>query len=70
MMGYHYGGWGWVVMSLMMLLFWGGLIGLAVWAVLASRRDRRAPEDVLAHRFARGEITDEEFVRSRDLLTR
>lgn len=70
MMGYHYGGWGGrVAMSVMMVVFWGGLIGLGVWAVLASRRDRRAPEQVLADRFARGEITEDEFVHDRDLLT-
>lgn len=63
MMGYHYGGW--FAMALMMVFFWGGLAGLAAWAVLHGRR---APEQVLAERFARGEITEDEFVRDRDLL--
>lgn len=45
-------------------LFWAALIGLAVWLVL-RRRDRRGPLDpareVLAERFARGELSAEEY---------
>lgn len=70
MMGYHYGGGGgWIAMSAMMLMVWGSLAGLVVWAVLTQRRDRREPGQVLADRFARGEITEDEFARSRDVLT-
>ena len=38
---YYDGSWGggqWLVMSLMMLLFWGSLVALIVWAVRSSRR--------------------------------
>jgi hypothetical protein len=37
---YYDGSWGgqWLVMILMMLLFWGGLAALIVWAVRSSRR--------------------------------
>ena len=75
------GGWGagdWMAMSLMMFVVWGGLIALVVW--LAGRfRDNpphtsgsrpTAPDadQVLAERFARGEIDADEFTRRRELL--
>lgn len=81
MMGWN-GDWGvgsWIAMSLMMLLFWGGLIVLVVWLVRSSRDDRSADrlieptergEQVLAERFARGEIDEKEFIHRRDLLHR
>jgi putative membrane protein len=47
------------------LLFWAALIGTAVWLVV-RRRDRRADpldraREVLAERYARGELTGEEY---------
>ena len=47
------------------LLFWAALIGTGVWLV-ARRRDRRhdpldRAREVLAERFARGELTGEEY---------
>ena len=72
-------GWGgWVVMSLMMVLFWGALIfgGIAVWKAL-SRDDRSAgrtgdaqstPERLLDERFARGEIDEDDYTHRRELL--
>jgi putative membrane protein len=81
MMWWDHGGWGagdWVAMSLMMVVFWGGLVALVVWLVRSFRDDRdRTPdvpsptqhaEELLAERFARGEIDGEEFTRSRELL--
>jgi putative membrane protein len=81
MMWWDGGGWGpggWFLMSLMMILFWGGLIALAVWVVRAVRTDHDAiqaapsskatPVEVLARRFAHGEIDEDEFKRGRDLL--
>jgi putative membrane protein len=71
-------GWaGWVGMVLMMVLFWGGLIALTVWAVRSFARPTkeqgsRAPSsgavDILEERFARGEIDREEFERRRGVL--
>lgn len=69
----------WLAMSLMMLMmvaFWGGLVALVVWLVRGSRDEgRREPpveparaDEVLAQRFARGEIDEEEFTRRRELL--
>lgn len=67
----HGWGWGdWLAMSLMMLAFWGLVIGLIVWLIRttssSSSRQGGAPpplrtEDVLAERFARGEIDEVEY---------
>ena len=73
------GGWGWggwLVMTISMLLFWGALIALAVWAIrqLAAPRDRDRGERpasalaILEERYARGEIDREEFERRRAVL--
>ncbi len=65
-------GWGgWLAMSLMMVVFWGLIIALVVWAV---RQFRPTPEhrssalSVLEERFARGEIDREEFDQRRAVL--
>lgn len=79
MMWWGDGGWGvggWIMMSLMMVVFWGGLIALAVLLVNALRSDqprstparRSDAEALLAERFARGEIDEEEFTRRREVL--
>lgn len=63
-------GWaGWLVMVLFMLVFWGGLIVLAVWAIRSfspgrGERSTNPPGGAMAileERFARGEIDREEF---------
>ena len=76
--GGDWGAWDWTVMTLMMLLFWGGLIALVVYLARAgggrgSRgiRASSAPatlDEVLAERFARGEIDEDEFIRRRAVL--
>jgi putative membrane protein len=53
-------------MIVWMVVFWGGLIALIVWGVvkLAGRGDsptKRNPLDTAKERYARGEITREEF---------
>lgn len=77
MMGWYDGGWGWggwLAMTLMMLVFWGGLVAVVVALVRSSRppdsrpdpsRDARA---ILDERFARGDIDEEEYRRRRDVL--
>jgi putative membrane protein len=68
-----FGGFG----MLLMVLFWGALIALAVWAVLRfSRSDTAAPTrvennplDLAKERYARGEIGKEEFYRIKKDLT-
>lgn len=72
-MYYGFGGWGWLWMSLMMVLFWGGLIALVVWLIRATAnpRGRRADDDadeVLRRRLAAGEITPDEYEKTRKLL--
>lgn len=69
-----WGAWDWTAMTLMMLLFWGGLIALVVFLARAGGRTSRdsqaptTPEEVLAQRFARGEIDEDEFTRRRQVL--
>ena len=72
-------GWNWWVMGLMMLLFWGGLVVLAVLLVrglfpgggqLPSGPAGHEPtaRQILDQRYARGEITREQFEQmKRDL---
>ena len=74
---FHTGdGMGWWMLwgGLMMLLFWGAIIALIVWAIQAlTRREtgptqppqsgaaRPTPLDIAAERYARGDISREEF---------
>ncbi len=78
MMWYWGGGgvqwWGWLLMSLGMVAFWG-LVIWAVWYLATSltqsshpiRRPREA-KHILDERLARGEIDAEEYRRLRDLM--
>jgi putative membrane protein len=81
MMRFHDGDWSggdWLAMTSMMLLFWAVLIGLVVWALrnLDNERQRpgsersstASPDVILAERYARGEIDEEEFRRRREFL--
>ena len=52
--------------GLWMILFWGGVIALIVWVIkkLTERSDsspRHNPLDAAKERYARGEITREQF---------
>ena len=68
MMWWNFGwGWGgWLGMTLLMLVFWGALIWLISTLVgNGSGKDTPPPrqaEDVLAERFARGEIGQAEYL--------
>jgi putative membrane protein len=67
---YHYGSdgsnaWWWMVPMMLVFLV---AVGVVVWALLNTNRSQRppgpqapSPEDVLAHRFARGEIDTAEY---------
>jgi putative membrane protein len=73
MMGmYGFGPWMWLFGTLTMLLFWGGLIALAVWAVRqfggTSRPAAEDPMAILRRRLAAGEITQEQFEQARRAL--
>ncbi len=67
-------GWWMLWGGLMMVLFWGAIIALIVWAIQGvTRRESgqiqppqtgpsvRAPLDIAKERYARGDITREEF---------
>jgi len=50
----------------LMLLFWGGIIGLAVWGILRLTRHsdkRNGALEMAGERYAKGEISKEEFDR-------
>jgi len=80
-MGWHYG-WGhphsWVgvlFMVVAMVLFWGGLITLALLVLkrFVPKQGERArtsssAQEILAERFAKGEIDEEEYLHRRDIL--
>lgn len=65
-----WGWWGWLGMTVGMVVFWG----LLIWGVLTligypgRGAERRSPEDVLADRFAHGEIDADEYRRRLDVL--
>lgn len=75
---HNMGWWGWAGMGVGMVLFWAlliaGIVALIVYTT-GDRRDRHipsdttsaaSPEQILAARFARGEINETEY---RDRLT-
>jgi putative membrane protein len=75
--GVFYGGFGWLPMVIVSLIFWA-LVVVAVIAVIRAWRhagpretgDPESPERILARRFARGEIDEEEYHRRLDALRR
>ena len=66
---WHYAegmGWWMVFGGIWMFIFWGGLIALIVWGItkLSGRGDttpKHDPLDVAKERYAKGEISREEF---------
>ncbi len=59
-------GWWTACGGLWMLIFWGGLIAIVIWGItkIARRNDsapKRDPLDVAKGRYARGEVSREEF---------
>ncbi len=72
------GVWGMVLMTVSTLLFWGLLIAGVVALVrytgrgtpqAGSASDAATPQRILAERFARGEIDEEEYTRRLQVLT-
>ncbi len=71
-------GMGWWMLwgSLMFVLFWGGIIALVVWLVQSATRrgdgtmppPSADPLDIAKARYARGEISREEFEQIRQAL--
>lgn len=64
-----YDGWGWMLLGgIWMIIFWGIIIFLIVWGVkkLTEHRggatyEHRSPLDIAKERYARGEISKEQF---------
>jgi putative membrane protein len=73
MWGWNDAGWaGWLLMTLMMLVFWGGLAAIVVWLIRQPQRSggdsKPSATAILEERFARGEIDEEEFQKRLDTL--
>ena len=72
-------GWGYALMSIGMVLFWGlvivGIIALVRYLARSGQHTtpppqvRATPEQVLAERFARGEIDEQEYRQRLDTLS-
>ena len=66
----------WIAMSFMMLVFVGALTALAVWLLRTTRTSTdhttaahaQSTDEVLASRFARGEIDQDDYTRRREVL--
>ncbi|WP_373291992.1 SHOCT domain-containing protein [Nocardia pneumoniae] len=67
-------GWGYGLMTVSMVIFWalviGGIVALIRYTAAPSQRQSTAPpqhgptpQQVLADRYARGEIDEEEYIR-------
>jgi putative membrane protein len=77
MMGYWFGGMGWwmALAGMFCILFWGGLIWLLVWGInkvtgRGNAKDTTGhPLDIAKERYARSEITREQFEQIKKDLT-
>jgi putative membrane protein len=67
-------GWGYTLMTVSVLLFWGLVVyGVIALVRHAGRQDRSmgarpTPEQVLAERFAHGQIDEQEYRQRLDVL--
>jgi putative membrane protein len=63
-------GWSWLWMSGMMVLFWGGIIALAIVVIrgISGPRGGDQAVEVLRRRLAAGEISQDEFEKVRKAL--
>lgn len=61
-------GWGWMIGGWLMMI---SVVALIAWAVRSSAGPQRrpyGPEDILAERFARGDLSKEEYEERRSVL--
>ena len=75
MMWWNHGGWGagdWTLMIVMMVVFWGMVAAVIMWAVQGRRAGTPPPTqtagELLDQRFARGEIDTDEYAIRRSAL--
>ena len=57
-------GWWWLLMPMGMIIFWGGIIALIIWAIRQSSEGRGGggnAVEIARGRYAHGEISREEF---------
>lgn len=75
MMGYGWGGGIWILGGLLMMI--GVVVVVVVWAVMAVSRggrtttgdpSRPTPNEILRERFARGEISEQEFEQAKKVI--
>jgi putative membrane protein len=70
MWGYYDGG-SWLWMAGMMLLFWGGIFAFVIWAARSLSAPRQTGDqalETLRRRLAAGEISQEDFERTKKVL--
>ena len=67
-MWYMHDGMGWWMLfgSAWMFIFWGGLIALVIWGIVKLTKHgdsslKHSPLDIARERYAKGEISREEF---------
>ena len=80
MYGWDGDGWGiggWIAMTVLMVLFWGGVVTIVVVLLRRPHSDQRMTgmlpphheaERILNERFARGEIDETEYIARRAVL--
>ena len=71
---HEFGGWGMLFGGILMLIFWGGIIALVIWGVgrLTKHNNqalKNTPLDIAKERYARGEISKEQFEQIRKDLS-
>jgi putative membrane protein len=67
--GWYFGGWMMLVWAFIFIIFWAAVITLIIWAIrkFNSRTNepassmRQNPLDIARERYAKGEITKEQF---------
>lgn len=71
MMWDWYDGWNWLWMSAFMLVFWAAVFVMVVWVASVLSGDRRTHDraiETLRRRLAAGEITQDEYDKTRRIL--
>ncbi len=74
-MMWDWGNWSWGLMMLLMVPFWGAIVALIVWLVVRSNRHEthagpRSPLDIAKERYAKGEITSDEYEKLKGDLSK
>jgi putative membrane protein len=65
---YYYYGWSWPWMAGFMIVFWIGVIVLAVWLIRSLGRSDDDAMAILRRRLAAGEISQDEYEKTRRAL--